>query len=100
MDKAKKEAVTDAIKRALRIFGNHLGNCVYDKEYLKSLKAKPASFRQPPVAPSLGNVQNIPPQPHNHQAQTLVVMQPHVQKAQPIILSEEDVIMEVALAEE
>jgi recombination DNA repair RAD52 pathway protein len=33
LDKARKEAVTDAIKRALRIFGNHLGNCCYDKVY-------------------------------------------------------------------
>ena len=29
--KAKKDAVTDARKRALRIFGNGLGNCVRDK---------------------------------------------------------------------
>jgi DNA repair and recombination protein RAD52 len=35
--KAKKEAVTDAMKRALRQFGNALGNCCYDKEYLKDI---------------------------------------------------------------
>lgn len=34
-----KEAVTDARKRALRFFGNALGNCIYDKEHLKSIKA-------------------------------------------------------------
>ena len=34
-EKAKKEATTDALKRALRNFGNLLGNCVYDKDYLK-----------------------------------------------------------------
>ncbi|KZV78689.1 hypothetical protein EXIGLDRAFT_633435 [Exidia glandulosa HHB12029] len=32
-DKCKKEAVTDAMKRALRNFGNATGNCVYDKRY-------------------------------------------------------------------
>ena len=38
LEKAKKEAITDATKRALRIFGSGLGNCVYDKDYLKSLR--------------------------------------------------------------
>ena len=33
-EKAKKEGTTDALKRALRNFGNILGNCVYDKEYV------------------------------------------------------------------
>ncbi|KAL0263488.1 DNA repair protein rad52 [Diplodia seriata] len=32
-EKAKKEAATDALKRALRTFGNVLGNCLYDKNY-------------------------------------------------------------------
>ncbi|KAJ2907179.1 DNA repair protein rad52, partial [Coemansia aciculifera] len=36
-EKVKKEAVTDAIKRAMLQFGNALGNCVYDKEYLRSV---------------------------------------------------------------
>eukprot|EP01098_Paradermamoeba_levis_P004744 TRINITY_DN2021_c0_g1_i2.p1 TRINITY_DN2021_c0_g1~~TRINITY_DN2021_c0_g1_i2.p1 ORF type:complete len:337 (-),score=98.49 TRINITY_DN2021_c0_g1_i2:182-1192(-) len=35
---AKKEAVSDARKRALRIFGSSLGNCLYDKEHLKKIK--------------------------------------------------------------
>lgn len=40
--KAKKEATTDALKRALRQFGNVLGNCLYDKAYLtKVVKIKP-----------------------------------------------------------
>ncbi len=38
LEKAKKEAISDARKRALRLFGNGLGNCVYDKEYLKQMK--------------------------------------------------------------
>ncbi|CAG8455559.1 uncharacterized protein OCT59_017481 [Rhizophagus irregularis] len=32
-EKAKKEAATDALKRALRMFGNLMGNCMYDKKY-------------------------------------------------------------------
>ncbi len=34
---AKKEAVTDGIKRALKTFGNVLGLCLYDKEYNKQV---------------------------------------------------------------
>jgi hypothetical protein len=30
----KKEAVTDALKRSLRLFGSLLGNCLYDKHYV------------------------------------------------------------------
>lgn len=33
IEKAQKEATTDALKRALRNFGNALGNCLYDKMY-------------------------------------------------------------------
>ena len=33
----KKEGTTDALKRALRNFGNVLGNCLYDKQYLKEV---------------------------------------------------------------
>ena len=33
--KAKKEGTTDGLKRALRTFGKVLGNCIYDKDYLK-----------------------------------------------------------------
>ncbi|WVF72386.1 hypothetical protein IAT40_007201 [Kwoniella sp. CBS 6097] len=49
LDKAQKEAVTDATKRALRTFGNVLGNCLYDKEYTKEvvkMKVPPAKFNQ------------------------------------------------------
>ncbi|GAA5989513.1 hypothetical protein JCM10908_000512 [Rhodotorula pacifica] len=38
LDKSKKEAVTDALKRALRHFGKLLGNCLYDKHYLEHIK--------------------------------------------------------------
>lgn len=37
IEKAKKEASTDALKRALRQFGNALGNCCYDKEFQKNV---------------------------------------------------------------
>ncbi|KAJ4421449.1 DNA repair protein rad52 [Gnomoniopsis sp. IMI 355080] len=36
-EKAKKEGTTDALKRALRNFGNVLGNCIYDKDYVKKV---------------------------------------------------------------
>lgn len=38
VEKAKKEAATDALKRALRLFGNALGNCVYDKNFLENVR--------------------------------------------------------------
>jgi DNA recombination protein Rad52 len=55
-EKAKKEATTDALKRALRNFGNVLGNCIYDKDYIskvtkvrtvpvRSLATSPQSLR-------------------------------------------------------
>lgn len=44
-EKAKKEGTTDALKRALRNFGNILGNCIYDKDYL----TKVTKLKVPPV---------------------------------------------------
>ncbi|KAL8392993.1 hypothetical protein RB595_002979 [Gaeumannomyces hyphopodioides] len=46
-EKAKKEGTTDALKRALRHFGNLLGNCIYDKDYLAKvtkIKVAPTKF--------------------------------------------------------
>ncbi|PNY24223.1 DNA repair and recombination protein rhm52 [Tolypocladium capitatum] len=43
-EKAKKEGTTDGMKRALRSFGNVLGNCIYDQDYVKQVtkvKAQP-----------------------------------------------------------
>ncbi|TQV93961.1 RAD52 DNA repair protein RADC [Cordyceps javanica] len=43
-EKAKKEGTTDALKRTLRSFGNVLGNCIYDQDYVKQvtkIKAQP-----------------------------------------------------------
>jgi DNA recombination protein Rad52 len=36
-EKCKKEATTDGLKRALRLFGNALGNCLYDQQYAKNV---------------------------------------------------------------
>lgn len=36
-ERAKKSAVTDALKRSLRSFGNALGNCLYDKSFLAKI---------------------------------------------------------------
>ncbi|KAJ5326004.1 uncharacterized protein N7506_009106 [Penicillium brevicompactum] len=50
-EKAKKEGTTDALKRALRNFGNVLGNCIYDKDYVsKVTKVKAAPVRPPTPA--------------------------------------------------
>lgn len=59
-EKSKKEATTDALKRALRNFGNVLGNCIYDKDFVtrvSKVKAGPTKFevndlyRHPDFAP-------------------------------------------------
>jgi len=45
-EKIKKEASTDALKRALKNFGSVLGNCLYDKSYVnKVTKIKSAPAR-------------------------------------------------------
>ncbi|KAF8708201.1 DEAD protein, partial [Rhizoctonia solani] len=67
LDKCKKEAVTDAIKRTLRNFGNVLGNCLYDKQYVSEIAKVKAPVvkldqeslhRRPDLA---GPVPNMPP---------------------------------------
>ncbi|XP_034391435.1 DNA repair protein RAD52 homolog isoform X2 [Cyclopterus lumpus] len=45
LEKARKEAVTDGMKRALKCFGNALGNCILNKEYLIAINKIP---KQPP----------------------------------------------------
>lgn len=45
LEKARKEAVTDGLKRALKSFGNALGNCILNKEYLIAINKIP---KQPP----------------------------------------------------
>ena len=41
IEKARKEAVTDGLKRALKSFGNGLGNCLGDMNYLKFISRAP-----------------------------------------------------------
>ena len=48
-EKAKKEGTTDALKRSLRNFGNLLGNCIYDKDYV----SKVTKLKVAPVCRSL-----------------------------------------------
>lgn len=53
LEKAKKEAVTDATKRALRQFGYALGLSTYDKEFVSDLKTgAPAATAAGHQAPS------------------------------------------------
>ncbi|KAF9582917.1 DNA repair protein rad52 [Lunasporangiospora selenospora] len=40
LEKAKKEATTDALKRALTSYGNLLGNCLYNKNYCRYLSTQ------------------------------------------------------------
>jgi hypothetical protein len=58
-ESAAKEAVTDALKRCLRTWGNRFGNCLYDKKWLKENGNKPPKgnprqeaedFYEPPPA--------------------------------------------------
>ncbi|OQD85295.1 hypothetical protein PENANT_c010G10159 [Penicillium antarcticum] len=69
-EKAKKEGTTDSLKRTLRTFGNVLGNCVYDKDYVSKVtrvKAAPAKWdvedlhRHPDFAPPAKKEQPPPP---------------------------------------
>nr|ACO11517.1 DNA repair protein RAD52 homolog [Caligus rogercresseyi] len=41
LEKARKEAVTDGLKRALKSYGNALGNCLNDKDYIRLIDKKP-----------------------------------------------------------
>ncbi|ORY92366.1 Rad52/22 family double-strand break repair protein-domain-containing protein [Syncephalastrum racemosum] len=49
-EKAKKEAVTDAMKRAARMFGDAVGNCLYDKRFLQGIQ----NMKAPPVSRASG----------------------------------------------
>ena len=70
LEKAKKQAVTDARKRALRIFGNGMGNCIYNKKHVKEIQstrrmttAVRSNVDQLPThAPAAAVVAALPPQ--------------------------------------
>lgn len=53
LEKAKKESVTDGLKRALKSFGNSLGNCLGDKDYLKCINRAP---KAPPQTYNLNDM--------------------------------------------
>ncbi|KAI9364961.1 DNA repair and recombination protein [Zopfochytrium polystomum] len=53
LEKAKKEAVTDGLKRALKTFGNALGNCVYNKDAVRSV------MKMPPAKPQALNSSDL-----------------------------------------
>ena len=44
IEKARKESITDGLKRALKSFGNALGNCLSDKDYLRYIVSKQKPF--------------------------------------------------------
>ncbi|KAL2833379.1 DNA repair and recombination protein radC [Aspergillus cavernicola] len=73
-EKAKKEATTDALKRALRSFGNVLGNCIYDKDYISKVtkvKTVPSKLdvdelhRHPDFAPVKKEPVRVKPPPED-----------------------------------
>ena len=44
IEKARKESITDGLKRALKSFGNALGNCLSDKDYVRYIVSKQKPF--------------------------------------------------------
>jgi len=64
-----KEAVTDAIKRTLRSFGNQFGNSLYDKSRQHSTSQNQQQYAQQP------QTQQIPQQPQFQQQQPTQQMQ-------------------------
>ncbi|KAI9222827.1 hypothetical protein BC828DRAFT_345597 [Blastocladiella britannica] len=43
LEKARKESATDALKRALRLLGNALGNCLSDKDFMRQVGSLPVN---------------------------------------------------------
>ncbi|KAJ1311242.1 hypothetical protein OPQ81_009741 [Rhizoctonia solani] len=86
LDKCKKEAVTDAIKRTLRNFGNVLGNCLYDKQYVSEI----AKIKAPVVKLDQGSlhrrsdlagpVPNMPPRESAPQPTTSSIRNPPISR--------------------
>ncbi|KAJ7032047.1 hypothetical protein C8F04DRAFT_1040950, partial [Mycena alexandri] len=56
LDKCKKEAVTDGLKRTLRTFGNVLGNCLYDKQYTAEI----VKIKVPPMKLEKSELYRLP----------------------------------------
>ncbi|KAJ3356753.1 DNA repair protein rad52 [Allomyces javanicus] len=58
---ARKEATTDAIKRTLRLFGNALGNCLNDKDFIRQVSRVPHPPSKPITADDMYSKHSIPP---------------------------------------
>ncbi|SJK98696.1 uncharacterized protein ARMOST_01965 [Armillaria ostoyae] len=93
LDKCKKEAVTDGLKRALRNFGNLLGNCLYDKGYAQEvtkIKVQLPKFdksqlhRRPEFAEPLP-LNNPPPPQTNTSIQRAPTAQQPQQRPVPVL---------------
>ncbi|KIJ43895.1 hypothetical protein M422DRAFT_60283 [Sphaerobolus stellatus SS14] len=61
IDKCKKEAVTDGLKRALRNFGNVLGNCLYDKSYTQEIVKMRVPLSSNPLLAQTRQIRSPPP---------------------------------------
>uniref|UniRef100_A0A1A7WHY6 DNA repair protein RAD52 homolog n=2 Tax=Iconisemion striatum TaxID=60296 RepID=A0A1A7WHY6_9TELE len=72
LEKARKEAVTDGMKRALRCFGNALGNCILNKEYLLAINKIP---KQPPPPPDPTQTKRCEGQPSVEKARLFSLVQ-------------------------
>ncbi len=59
-ESAAKEAVTDALKRCLRSFGDAFGNCLYDKEWLKD---EAGGKHEPPAGKEAATQPTVAPPP-------------------------------------
>jgi len=71
LDLAKKSAVSDGLKRALRLFGNALGNSLYDKEHLKKVKTATPSTNKGLPAPVKQEQQLVSKQPSSITSQVI-----------------------------
>ncbi|RLN53503.1 hypothetical protein BBJ28_00013644 [Nothophytophthora sp. Chile5] len=60
LEQAKKASISDARKRALRLFGEYLGNSCYDREHIKE-PLRPYTANTPP--PTRMMIANHPPTP-------------------------------------
>ncbi|KAM4553414.1 DNA repair protein RAD52 homolog [Fundulus diaphanus] len=82
LEKARKEAVTDGMKRALKCFGNALGNCILDKEYLLAINKIPKQPR-PDLDPAQTKRSEGQPSIEKARFCSLVTDQNHLRAAEP-----------------
>ncbi|KAI3371431.1 hypothetical protein L3Q82_024018 [Scortum barcoo] len=80
LEKARKEAVTDGMKRALKCFGNALGNCILDKEYLLAINKIPKQ-PPPPLNPAHTKRSEGEPSVENARVSSLVREEKHASVA-------------------